>query len=235
MQIDHDEVKKRFSQNIFGLSIPVLAIDIVIFTIYNSKLCVLMTTRTHDPDKWKFILPGWVAKSWFSLEDNFDDILLRKTWIKWWVYKEQLYSFWEPNRDSRWHIVSVAYYAIVDKDRFISDVDFSKVQLLEYDKLDSYEIWFDHKRIIEYAKTRLNWKLEYTNIAKNILTSKFTLTQLQNAYEIILWQPLDKRNFRKKILSLWILNETWEKEKVRSNMARLYEFNDKELKIVDIL
>jgi len=71
---------------------------------------------------------------------------------------------------------------------------------VEYDKLSSAEIGFDHRNIIEYAKKRLNWKLEYTNIAKNILPAKFTLTQLQNIYETILGNPVDKRNFRKKIL-----------------------------------
>lgn len=234
MPINHDEVKKNFSQNIFWLSIPVLALDMVIFTIYHDKLCLVMTKRDKEPEKWKLILPGWVAKSGFSLEENFDDILLRKTWIKW-IYKEQLYSFWDPWRDSRWHIVSIAYYAIVDKDNFLKDADLSKIQLIEYANLDKTEIGFDHKNIIEYAKKRLNWKLEYTNVAKNILPAKFTLTDLQKSYEIILWQPLDKRNFRKKILSLNIIKETWELEKVRSNMARLYKFSDKEIKIVDIL
>ena len=173
-------------------------------------------------------------KSWYSLDDNFDDILLRKTWIKW-IYKEQLYSFWNPERDLRWHIVSIAYYAIVDKESFLKDADFTKIKLIEYDKLSEIEIAFDHREIIDYAKKRLNWKLEYTNIAKNILPAKFTLTQLQRIYEIILWTEIDKRNFRKKILALDILRETWELEKVRSNMARLYEFKDKELKIVDMV
>lgn len=234
MTINHAEIKKQFSENIFWLSIPVLAIDIVIFTIYHDKLCVVMTTREKEPEKGKLIIPGWVMKSWFSLEENFDDILLRKTWIKW-IYKEQLYSFWDADRDARWHIVSIAYYAIVDKDNFLKDADFTKIQLVEYDKLSSAEIGFDHRNIIEYAKKRLNWKLEYTNIAKNILPAKFTLTQLQNIYETILGNPVDKRNFRKKILWLGILSETWEFEKVRSNMARLYEFKDKGLKIVDII
>ena len=232
--INHDEIKKEFSKNIFWLSIPVLAIDIVIFTIFNWKLCVVMTTRNKEPEKDKFILPGWVVKSWFDLEENFDDILLRKTWIRW-IYKEQLYSFGNKNRDPRWHIVSIAYYALVDKDNFLKDADFTKIQLIEYEKLDSTNIWFDHKEIIEYAKKRLNWKMEYTNIAKNILPTKFSLSLLQNVYEIILWNPLDKRNFRKKILSLGILAETWELQKARSNMAKLYEFKDKELKIVDMM
>lgn len=234
MSINHNEIKKNFSENIFNLSIPVLALDMVIFTIYHDKLCLVLTVRDKEPEKWKFILPWWVMKSWFTLEENFDDILLRKTWIKG-VYKEQLYSFWNPERDIRWHIVSIAYYALVDKDTFLKDADFTKIQLIEYDKLKDTDIWFDHREIIEYAKKRLNWKMEYTNIAKNILPQKFTLTALQKAYEIIIWNPVDKRNFRKKILSLKIIQETWEFEKVRSNMARLYEFIDSELKIVEML
>ncbi|MCK9272434.1 hypothetical protein M0P65_02705 [Candidatus Gracilibacteria bacterium] len=234
MAINHDEIKKKFSENIFGLSIPVLALDIVIFTIFNDKLCVVLTTRPKEPEKGKLILPGGVIKSGFSLEENFDDILLRKTGIDG-VYKEQLYSFGESDRDPRGHIVSIAYYALVDKDQFLKDADFTKIQLVEYDKLGEVELGFDHKSIIEYAKKRLNWKLEYTTIAKNILPIKFTLTQLQKAYEIILGYDIDKRNFRKKIISLKILKETGDLEKVRSNMAKLYEFSDKELKIIGIL
>lgn len=225
----------ELTKNIFDLSIPVVAIDIVIFTIYKDKLSVVLTTRLKDPEKWKYIIPGWIARRWFSLEENFDAILLNKTWIKN-IYKEQLYTFWDPKRDSRGHIISISYYALVNKDSFLENVDFTRVNIVEYSKLNTIKLGFDHKKIIEYAKQRLNYKLEYTNIAKNILPKNFTFYQLQNVYEVVLWEKLDKRNFRKKINSLKIIKEIWKMDKTSSNRpAKLYEFIDKELKIVEIL
>ena len=88
-----------------------------------------------------------------------------------------------------------------------------------------------HNRIS--ARQRLEWKMEYTNIARNILPERFSLTRLQEAYEIIFGRAFDKRNFRKKILSVGMLRETDELDRTSSNRpARLYEFADKELKIM---
>lgn len=173
-------------------------------------------------------------KAGISLEDNFDDILSRKTGIKG-VYKEQLYTFGEPDRDTRGHIISVTYYALVDKDILLQTADLTRVQLIEYKSLDTTPIGFDHERIIRYAHQRLIWKIEYTNIAMNILSKQFTLSELQRVYEMILGKELDKRNFRKKILSLDMIHETGELDRESSNRpAKLYEFSDKELKIMGV-
>jgi len=67
---------------------------------------------------------------------------------------------------------------------------------------------FDHKKVIEYAIQRLKWKMEYTNLSQFILPAKFTLSELQKVYEIILNKKFDVRNFRKKIDSLHIIKET---------------------------
>jgi 8-oxo-dGTP diphosphatase len=98
------------------------------------------------------------------------------------------------------------------------------------------KLWFDHKSIIEYAIKRLKWKLEYTNIAQYILPNKFTFSQLQKVYEIVMDQKFDVRNFRKKINKNWIIEETWEKEiwnKYRP--AKLFQFSNKDMEIVDII
>ncbi len=94
---------------------------------------------------------------------------------------------------------------------------------------------YDHADIIAYARQRLEWKMEYTNIAQNILPKRFSLSRLQEVYEIIFGQTFDKRNFRKKILSSGVLDETDELDRESSNRpAKLYEFNDKDLKIVKV-
>lgn len=228
-------MSENLTPNIFDLSIPALAIDIVIFTVYKWNLCLVMNQRTEEwAEKWKYIIPGWIVRSGSSLEDNFDKILQNRTWITW-VYKEQLYTFWNPSRDPRWHVVSVSYYALVSSENFIQNVDLTKVHIINFSDINSIAIWYDHFEIIKYAKQRLDWKLEYTNIIKNILPLEFTLSMMQNAYEIILWKTLDKRNFRKKIASLNIIEETWNLDKSTNRPAALYRFSDKELKIVGIL
>lgn len=214
------------------LTIPILALDIVIFTIYQDELCVVLSKMYPDIKEEWYTLPGWIVAKWYDLETNFDDILQRKTWITW-VYKEQLYTFWDSKRDTRWHVVSVCYYALVSIDTFLHKVDFTKVDIVKIRDLDNLNLFYDHSKIIKYAKQRLEWKLEYTNIACQILPRKFRISQMQNLYEIITSKTYDKRNFQKKIFSLWILNETWEFDKTTNRPAKLYEFRDKEVKIIE--
>lgn len=214
-------------------SIPVLALDIVIFTIYKWELCTVLTKMKEWDFEW-YAIPGWIVARWYSLEENFDSILERKTGITG-VYKEQLYTFWDPKRDTRWHVVAVCYYALVSVDTFLNKVDFTKVDIVKVNDLKNVKLFYDHEKIIQYAKQRLEWKIEYTNVAKEILPQKFKLSDLQKVYEIILWEEIDKRNFQKKIFTLDIIEETWEKDKSTNRPAKLYKFKDKNLKIVEIL
>ncbi|MDD5213723.1 MAG: NUDIX hydrolase [Candidatus Gracilibacteria bacterium] len=225
----------NLTPDIFSLSIPALAIDIVIFTVYKGSLYLLLNQRTEDgPEKGKYILPGGIVRSGLSLEENFDNILQNRTGIKG-VYKEQLYTFGDVNRDPRGHVVSVTYYALVSSDLFMQNVDLTKVHIIDYSRIDEISIGYDHEKIIKYAKQRLDWKLEYTNIVKNILPQEFTLSRMQAVYESILDTKLDKRNFRKKIASLNILKDTGNLDKSTNRPAALYSFSDNELKIVGIL
>lgn len=115
-----------------------------------------------------------------------------------------------------------------------SGAEAGEVKFFPVDKLP--KLWFDYKTIIDYAVKRLKWKLEYTNVAQYILPVKFTLTQLQKVYEIVLDQKFDVRNFRKKIDKLWIVRATGEKEVGNQyRPARLFEFVSKKIEIVDIL
>lgn len=220
------------------LSIPIPAIDIVIFTIYQNELCVVLLKQESE---WKnnYILPWGIVAKWFSLEENFDNILERKTGIKW-VYKEQLYTFWSPGRDNRWHTISISYFALVGMNQFLQNVDLTKIAIMKYNELTPQNVGFkekkigtDHYEIIQYAKQRLEWKLEYTNVVKEILPSKFKMSQLQAMYEVIIGKNYDKRNFQKKIFSLKILKETWEFDTSTNRPAKLYEFIDTELKIIE--
>lgn len=235
-------LQKKFSENIFGLSIPVLALDIVIFTIYRDEFCVLMVERDHEPEIGKFVLPGGIIKSGYSLEENFDDILNRRTEIKAaeaGVYKEQLYAFGAPDRDTRGHIVSITYYALVESSALLKNADMSKVRIVPVSALNAKNVAFDHFSIISYALSRVRAKFEYTDVAKNLLPDEFGLSELQATYETVVGKELDKRNFRKKILSLGILKETGNLDKTKSKRpSKQYAFVSKKgeaLTVVEIL
>lgn len=210
-----------------------VTVDNVIFTIINEKLQVLLVSRPIEPFKDLWTLPGWFVLESETLEEAAYRKLEEKTSVKN-IYLEQLYTFSDVKRDPRWRVISTAYMAIVARENLLVkswtwDIKFFPVNALP-------KLWFDHKNVIEYAIKRLKRKLEYTNLAQYILPEKFTLTQLQNVYKIVMNQEFDVRNFRKKINKLWILEETWEKEiwnKYRP--AKLFKFSNKDIEIIDII
>lgn len=217
------------------LTIPVPTLDIVIFTIYKWNLCmVLWKDNEREWCKNKYAIPWGIIARGFTLEENFDKILERETGITW-VYKEQLYTFGDSSRDDRWHTISICYYALVKAEELLKSADFTKIDLIKYESIENYDFIYDHKEILKYAKQRLNWKLEYTNIAKNLLNKEFRISELQNIYEIVLWEKLDKRNFQKKIFKLKMLEDTGKKDKTTNRPAKLYKFKNKELKIYEVL
>ena len=179
-------------------------------------------------------LPGGMLRSGEGLDAAFDRILLTKTGLSG-IYKEQLVTIGNPERDSRGHVISIVYYALVDAQVLLTSIDLTRVRLVPIHETQTSSVMaYDHAQIIAYARQRLEWKMEYTNISQNILPARFSLSRLQEAYEIIFGRPFDKRNFRKKILSGHMLRETDEFDRESSNRpAKLYEFADKELKIVE--
>ncbi|NUQ38697.1 MAG: NUDIX hydrolase, partial [Caldilineales bacterium] len=127
------------------------------------------------------------------------------------VYLEQLYTFGEPNRDPRTRVITVAYFALLSADQV------ARLQIQGASDAVNARWWsmyglpplaFDHDRILHYALQRLRWKLEWTALGFLLLPKEFTLSELQKVYETVLNEPLDKRNFRRKILGLGLLEST---------------------------
>lgn len=212
-----------------------VTVDNVIFTIIKDELQVLLVKRSVDPFKDHWTIPWWFVKEHETLEDAAYRDLADKTNVKN-LYLEQLYSFSEINRDPRGRVISTTYMSLIAQEdaslkagHHVSEVKFFPVKSLP-------KLWFDHKKIIQYALQRLRWKFEYTNIAQYVLSKQFTLSELQKVYEIILNHAIDVRNFRKKIDKLGIVKPTGEKEiGVKYRPAQLFEFVDKKLKIIEIL
>ena len=218
---------------------PAVTVDIVIFTIMDNKLQALFIKRGTEPFKDKWALPGGFVKMHESLEQAAKRELEEETGVKE-VYLEQLYTFGDANRDPRGRVITVAYFALIDsekaKQKLKATTDASEAKWFEISNLP--QLAFDHKEILNYARKRLKWKFEYTTLAFSMLPKKFTLTQLQKIYEIVFEKEFDKRNFRKKILSLNILESTEETEKdVSYRPPELYSLK-KEItirKIIEII
>lgn len=214
---------------------PLVAVDILIFTIINSTLEILLVKRKYEPFKNYWSIPGGFVKKNESLEQAATRELKEETNINN-VYLEQLYTFGDPHRDPRDRVISVSYFALVPSDK--TDQIKGRADVLEagwHSTKDLPSLAFDHDKIITYALQRLRWKLEYTNVVYSLLAEEFTLTDMQKIYEIIFDKTFDKRNFRKKILSLSLIQPTGKKV-IRGihRPASTYRFTEKNISLVDI-
>lgn len=210
--------------------LPKVAVDAVLLSIDEGVLKTLIIKIKTGPYKDTWCLPGGLVLKTESLEDAVKRILFHKTNISG-IYLEQLYTFGAPERDKRSRSVSVAYFALVNNIKNLSIQTTEYYADIKWQKVnDLPTMAFDHENIIKTAVQRLQAKIEYSNIAYSLLPHDFTLTQLQKVYEIILQKPLDKRNFRKKIFTLGLLEKSNRKLTGQAyRPAELYHFTDKKL------
>jgi 8-oxo-dGTP diphosphatase len=209
---------------------PALAADCVIFGFDGGELKLLLIEREKEPFKHQWALPGGFVFMDETTEACAKRILLEKAGIKN-VFIEQLYTFSDLDRDPRERIVSVAYFALVNKHQYqlIAGRDTINAEWFELSQLP--KLAFDHAKIVKTAISRLKGKVSYQPIGFELLDDKFTLSQLQTLYESILGITIDKRNFRKKILGMDLLIALDEKEKnVARKAARFYQFDNKAYK-----
>lgn len=204
---------------------PCLTVDCVVFGLDDDDIKVLLIQRGLEPFAGQWALPGGFVRMNESLDDAARRELAEETGASN-VFLEQLYSFGRPDRDPRDRVVTVAYFALVklSSQTIQAATDARNAAWFGLDDLPS--LAFDHEEILQVAHQRLVGKVRYQPIGFELLPAKFTLTQLQRLYEIVLDRDLDKRNFRKKILGMDILKETDEIEQdVAHRAARLYKFD----------
>lgn len=208
---------------------PTLTVDAVIFQITDATLEVLLLQRANEPFKGAWALPGGYNAAGETTTAALQRIVKAKAGVdieQDLQYVEQLYTFDTVDRDPRGHAVSITYMGCgkaVSPRNANSPTSFFAVSNLP-------ELAYDHSAIIAYAHKRLIAKLSYTNAVSAFLPKHFTLTQLQSAYQAVLCQELDKRNFRKKFLSLQLIHETGDMWRDGAHRpAKLYEFNSSEL------
>lgn len=203
---------------------PSVTVDLVILTIAEDDLKALLIRRRQEPFRDRWALPGGFVDINESLETAAARELEEETGVRD-VYLEQLYTFGDPGRDPRGRVISVAYFALIDAERQRIVADDDAADAAWHSVFKPPRLAFDHAKVLEYAVWRLRNKIEWTTVGYELLPKKFTLSELQRVYEIILQRPVDKRNFRKKILAqgrIRELNET--RSDGAHRPARLYTF-----------
>lgn len=204
-----------------------VSIDCVLFGFDGGELKILLIERNEEPFKDWWALPGNLVEHQESLDESASRILHELTGLSD-IYMEQYYTFGEVNRHPQGRVITVAYYAMLrlGGDKALKPLtSYAKnaqwVNVYELPKLA-----FDHQHIFDKGLEKIKRRIKHLPIAFELLPEKFTLTQVQHVYELILGKKLDKRNFRKKILSLGVLKELDEKQKgVSFRAATLYKFD----------
>ena len=206
---------------------PALTVDAVVFGLDEADLKVLLIQRDIEPFAGRWALPGGFVHIDETLDQAARRELQEETGLTK-VFLEQLYTVGDVARDPRERVITVTYYALVrlSDHQVQAATDARNAAWFAIDDLP--KLAFDHETIVAMALQRLQGKVRYQPIGFELLPPKFSLTQLQRMYEIILERELDKRNFRKKVLSLDILQDLDEVEQdVSHRAARLYRFDER--------
>ena len=188
---------------------PAVTVDVVVFTIVERTLRALLVRRELPPFEGSWALPGGFVRMDESLDAAARRELVEEAGVEVrWL--EQLYTFGDLGRDPARRVITVAYFALVDASELSPQAGSDAREVGWHDVSGLPELAFDHAAIVAMAHERLRYKTEYAPVAFQLLPDDFTLSELQEVYEVILDRPLDKRNFRRKLLALSILEPTGE-------------------------
>jgi ADP-ribose pyrophosphatase YjhB (NUDIX family) len=202
-----------------------VSVLMVILTVVEGELRVLLIHRGGEPFVGWWALPGGLLRADESLADAASRKLFEETGVRD-VYLEQLFSF-DDLEAAQGH-VAVAYFALVDARRVRLRAEttweprWHAIEALP-------ELAFNNRRVVDYALLRLRNKLDYTNVAYSLMSESFTLSDLQAVYESIFRRKLDKRNFRRRMLSREIIRSTGRRTARGAHRpAELFEFTSRQ-------
>lgn len=219
---------------------PSLTVDVVLLSAFEGGLFTLLLERTEHPHKGRWALPGGFVRMEESLDAAAARVLAQKASLSA-VFLEQLYTFGAPGRDPRTRVVTVAYYALVDRGRFEAASAQGNLRVArlgvpwEGETGGAVDLFteagapmltaFDHAEILGAAVKRIRGKLDYTPIGFQLLPERFTLLELQRVHETVLGRPLNKDSFRRRMLASEDLEATGELQTdVGHRPAELYRF-----------
>lgn len=202
-----------------------IVVDCIIFGFNKEGLSLLLLKRNMEPFYGAWSLMGGFVQTDESVDEAAKRVLREYTGLDR-VYMEQVGTFGTVDRDPGERVVSVAYYALIN----INDYDKKCVEEHNgyWAKIDELPtLLFDHQQMVEKAREMMKQKASCAPIGFNLLPELFTLTQLQNLYEAIYGNPIDKRNFRKKVAEMNFIEQTELIDKISSRRgAHLYKFNN---------
>src|ERR1700754_1015816 len=197
-----------------------LAVDCIIFGFDGEVLKLLLIKRGFQPEKGNWSLMGGFVQDNESLDQAANRILKRLTGLEG-VCLEQLFTFGEPTREPIERTVSVAYFALIDIQRYQTQLS-SDYQAEWFQLKRTPKLVFDHQEMLEQARKRIRYKAAMHPILFELLPTKFTIPQLQNLYECVFNTTIDKRNFSKRVLATGLLIKLADKDKAGSKRGAYY-------------
>jgi 8-oxo-dGTP diphosphatase len=240
---EEEDAKFLASYDASSFEHPSVTVDVALLTVDDGALRTLLLRRDAPPHKGRFALPGGFVDMREPLDDAAARVLEEKTGVRR-VFLEQLYTFGAPARDPRTRVITVAYFALVDRAR-LADAALhtpggttlarlavpwegeagGRVDAIGGDEPRPLPLAFDHADILGMAVKRVRGKLDYTPIGFQLLPERFTLSALQRVHETVLGRPLNKDSFRRRMLASGLLEATGEQERaVDHRPAELYRF-----------
>ena len=213
---------------------PAVTVDCVIFGFDANELKVLLTKRAIDPYLGKMAFCGGFIGETETAEQCARRKLYEEAGLSD-IFLEQLYTFSDLDRDPRFRVISVAYYALVQSTNYqpVAGIGIESVQW--FSLAEAKDLAFDHNRILELALQRLKGKIRYEPIGFELLPPRFTLPELHKLYETILDRPIDRGNFRKKILSLNVLvDHSSTQQNRRAREAKIYSFDQEKYEALKV-
>lgn len=204
-----------------------VAVDAVVFGYVNRKIQILLIQQKFGGKEALWALPGGFVKNSESLDQAVTRELHEETGVNV-NYLEQLYTFGEVNRDTRARVISTAYLALVNPKNFEIKAETDALDVGWFDLENLPKLAFDHLNIIEVGRNRLQSKIHYEPIGFELLNKEFPFSDLEQLYQTLAGTEIDRRNFRKKIMSFGLVTETNKKVKPESGRpAKLFKFDTK--------
>jgi 8-oxo-dGTP diphosphatase len=217
---------------------PAVSVDLVVLTIVDAQLKVLLVKRKVAPFKGSWALPGGFVRVGADAADQGEDLeaaarreLEEETGLSAQrVFLEQLFTFGKAGRDPRMRVITVAYYALVRPDlaplaRAGGDV--SDAEWVEVGAVEKLALAFDHDEIVRLALERIRGKLDYSDIAFELVPLTFTIPELRHVFAIVTGKEMDPGNFRRRfnrMLEDGVLEKAPGKRITVSKPATVYRF-----------
>jgi ADP-ribose pyrophosphatase YjhB (NUDIX family) len=214
---------------------PMVAVDTVLFAVHEARLKAYLVQLDQGSLRGKWAFPGGLVRAGEVLDDAARRELRASTGLID-SYLEQLFTFGDPNRDPRSHVVSVAYMALVPDAALVQPPPSDKYQAGKWFEVAALPpLAYDHALMAQLALSRLKAKVEYTNIAYALLPQVFTFAEFEHFYSVVLQRPVDRRNFRRKIMAMGLLRRLPSKRRGAHRPAALYRFAERSLQIVRMI